>query len=325
MNFAFLSDGHTCTMGWGAVQQVSKPNKNSFYINDFDLAESNPFYVFEHYKECPLADARELLDFFAYLPLVSEWYLSDYEHFRYDFEEAKERFQEKTLTKALLSVCDFSGDVSTKLSSQLKRIPSFDHYFYGHCIEGKGAWGLSPELLLETEQNNLRTMALAGTYAKDKEPRHEPEHQEVISFFKEMAQEHSLEMQVSSPEEYNYAKIKHLKSEVLFKNVDISDIQEWVKRIHPTPALGVSPRNAGNMYFLKALRKTVPAHFGAPFGFCSQESTRLIVAIRGTFFDEKKAFRPIGVGVTAASSLESEWKEISLKRFAMEELCNQLT
>jgi len=325
MNFAFLSDGHKCALGWGSVRQVSEATKNAFYINDFDLTVSQPYYVFEHTKECPLAEAHELLEFFKSLPLVSEWFLSDYEHFRYDFEEVHERFLDKTLTKALLSVCDFSDQISTKLSSQLKRIPKFEHYFYGHCIEGKGAWGLSPELLLETHKKSLRTMALAGTYAKDLEARHQPEHQEVINFFNELAQKYSLEMQISEPREYAYGKIKHLKSEILFENVDISDLQEWIKRIHPTPALGVSPRNSGNLYLLKALRKTVPDLFGAPFGFCSQETASIIVAIRGTFFDDKKAFRPIGVGVTSASSLEAEWKELSLKRLAMEELCSQLT
>ncbi len=325
MNFAFLSDGHKCALGWGAVQQVSGPAKNAFYINNFDLEDSKPYYLFEHTKESSLEEAHQLLEFFAYLPLVSEWYLSDYENFRYDFEELQERISNKTLSKALLSVCDFSDKISTKLSFQLKRIPKFKHYFYGFCLDGKGAWGLSPELLLETEKNQLRTMALAGTYAKDLEPRHEPEHSEVINFFKEVALKHSLDMQITSPQEYTYGKIKHLKSEILFKNVDITDIQEWVRRIHPTPALGVFPRNSDNMDFLKSLRKSLPTHFGAPFGFCSNEATKLIVAIRGTFFNEKEAFRPIGVGVTAASSLEAEWKELSLKRFAMEELCSQLT
>lgn len=325
MNFAFLSDGQVCALGWGNAERFAEPKENAFYINDFDLTVDRPWYHFEHHLICPVSEARQLLEFLSYVPFAGEWSFSSYENFRFNFEEAQENFRAGTLKKVLLSVCDTSGQLTQKLSSLITEVPTAEYYFYGYSFEGEGAWGFSPELLFDFERNSLKTMALAGTFSNDIEERHRPEHQEVVNFFKELAQKYSMEMELKSPEISSYGKIKHLKSEIQFKNLPARSVNEWIRDFHPTPALGVSPRDRENLDFLKKLRQTVPAHFGAPFGFKSDTVCRMIVMIRGTFFDSKRAYRPIGVGVTSASSLESEWKEIALKRLAMEDLWNRLT
>jgi menaquinone-specific isochorismate synthase len=331
MNFALLSDGKSCVLGWGACERSSEPLKNAFYINDFDLADAQPWCRFENFKRLDVGQVTPsevpLAELFAELPLSQNWFLSDYEVFREDFQEAVQAFQAGDFRKVLLSTCDWADREKETLSSKIQSLPALPYFFYAYNFEGKGVWGLSPELLLEHDaaKKTLKTVALAGTYTQTTEERHEPEHNAVLDFFRDLATGYDSLIHFNKIVPSSYGKIKHLKSEILLEKIPDKNLNEWIRAFHPTPALGVSPRNSSTMKKLKDFRKGLPSHFGAPMGFRSDGTSKFIVMIRGVFFDQERLYRPIGVGVTSASNIEAEWKEISLKRLAMEDIWKQLT
>jgi len=93
-------------------------------------------------------------------------------------------------------------------------------------------------------------------------------------------------------------------------------INEVIRVLHPTPAVGVVP---GNPKFMQALCEQralsgIPVAFGAPFGVKVGECFESFVLIRGVFWDRGNAFLPSGCGIVGASKLQEEWQELTLKR-----------
>ncbi|MEZ4815783.1 MAG: chorismate-binding protein [Bdellovibrionota bacterium] len=329
MNFAMLSDAKGCTVGWGDFKKTPQALKNAFYINDFELSDITPWFQFENTKQLSLNEALDLLEMGAVLPFMSDLYLPDYEQFRLDYEEAQSAFEEGFFKKVLLGATEWAAFTAKQSPLKLLELGVEEKlqegmYFYAYSLDGHGAWGLSPELLFKKQSDSIKTMALAGTFAQTVENRHAPEHSEVVEFFRELAAKHKMTMSLGAQQTLPYGKIKHLKSDVSLGQIPDLNLNDWIAEFHPTPALGVSPRNKDTLKAIKKFRSSFPKNFGAPFGFQYEDYFQAIVAIRGFFFDREKVYRPIGVGVTKSSSLVAEWKEISLKRFAMDELIGAL-
>lgn len=99
------------------------------------------------------------------------------------------------------------------------------------------------------------------------------------------------------------------------------NIDDLIKRLHPTPALGPLPRTQDTLSQLIAWRERLrcPAFFGAPFGVLQDGVFHAVVAIRGVHWDGADIAIPSGCGVIEASRLVNEWRELSLKRRAVRE------
>ena len=85
-----------------------------------------------------------------------------------------------------------------------------------------------------------------------------------------------------------------------------------VECLHPTPALGVAPRE--QLGLLKKWRGGKD-RLGAPFGIRWEPDQFLsVVAIRQLSWDENFFYIGNGCGVVAESELDDEWQELKLKR-----------
>jgi hypothetical protein len=51
MDFALLYDGKKCISAWGAYESSAQKKENSFWINDFQLSDLNPWKSFESFEE----------------------------------------------------------------------------------------------------------------------------------------------------------------------------------------------------------------------------------------------------------------------------------
>ena len=96
-------------------------------------------------------------------------------------------------------------------------------------------------------------------------------------------------------------------------------VEDLVRRLHPTPALGPLPRTDETLVALIRWRERLlcPAEFGAPFGLWENGKFDAVVAIRGIWWDDRKVWLPAGCGVIEASRLVNEWRELRLKREAV--------
>jgi isochorismate synthase EntC len=330
MNLCFVSDGRTCAAGWGSYKRSSLIAENSFYINDFDLSKE-PWLKFEHQQITTLKDFSEGLyqKLKFELPVAQSWQVDDRSRFVAGFDLALKVLESDKAKKILLSVCDRAVSAGS-LGGDPSKLPS-NIFFYGFHLDGRGGWGTSPELLLNwsEKKKELSTMALAGTFEKKPEARMDPEHDEVLNFFTILGEKNKVNVKFSEREEVAFGDIKHLKTKVVFETA--ADLNHWIREMHPTPALGISPRNMETMKLLKKFREGLPGYFGAPIGYFGkwgEEASnlcKLAVMIRGNFFEGKKLSRPIGVGVTLASTADAEWNELKIKRNAMDRIWKAIT
>lgn len=182
--------------------------------------------------------------------------------------------------------------------------------------------GLSPEILFERNARDLKTMALAGTRQLDDQycskeflsnPKDREEHEIVVkSILEDLG---SLgEISVSETYVKELKNLAHLRTDINLRlNKDYSN-RDLVKKLHPTPALGVYPKGSLNDWFSMHNKIQDRSLFGAPVLIESGDWARCIVGIRCAFNENGLWKLGSGCGVVPASQWESEWQELHNKR-----------
>ncbi len=91
---------------------------------------------------------------------------------------------------------------------------------------------------------------------------------------------------------------------------------EMVRRLHPTAALGVSPRTpAGERWLREADRGVKRRTYGAPFGVEREDGRALaLVAIRNVQWHHDQVRIGAGAGLLPESRMERELDELRVKR-----------
>ncbi len=174
-------------------------------------------------------------------------------------------------------------------------------------------------------------MALAGTRRdRDREalgslksdPKEMREHGLVIDGISESLEGLGLLLQFPT-EELPLPGLSHLKTRLELRAEQDLSFDELVRRLHPTPALGAYPREAGKAWLSRLDQKSPirRRRFGAPFGARYGElhaselggTGKCVVAIRGLQWRDNELCLPVGCGVIAESQLEREWQELQGK------------
>lgn len=197
-----------------------------------------------------------------------------------------------------------------------------NRYNYGFQFGEEGLCGVTPEILFRVENDQLETMALAGTAAVGgtsllEDRKEQLEHQVVIDHLVEVLAKVGA-VQVGSTDEVSFGMLKHLRTPVRVTLRQTPDFTDLVHRLHPTAALGGWPRSEA----LRSLRSRSGARgrFGAPFGFVDGERMMCVVAIRGLQWRGRHARLMSGCGVVEGSLAEREWRELALKRRSVAEM-----
>lgn len=225
----------------------------------------------------------------------------------------------------------------------------------------EGFVGATPEDLFRVEPaktHKLATMAVAGTRPLERAAelltadKDLYEHALVVEYLRDtLTPLASSPVQVGRTEVEPFGTLAHLVTEVHAELKPGLSIQEIVRTMHPTPALGYSPRktaanlpsanlssadlssanlSSADLSPLKALDQlTCPGEerlgFGAPFVVSRHGRTEAVVAIRQVSFsssegEQLKLRIGSGCGIVKGSELEAEWQELSFKRRAVSEL-----
>ena len=188
--------------------------------------------------------------------------------------------------------------------------------------------GATPELLAKVDGRSLTTMALAGSIGRgqtDKEDdqlghalinsakdRHE--HQLVVMALLMRLASITNKLEIApQPAVYKLPNIQHLFSPVRAKLQTSMGILPIVERLHPTPALGGSPRHLATQFLQEA--EPVPrGWYAAPVGWIDAHLDGVFaVAIRSAVTQEKRAWLYAGGGIVADSEPTKEWDETALK------------
>ncbi len=250
-----------------------------------------------------------------------KWQIPDKPSFQNQFLWVADKIKKNELAKGLPITLQtgqgFSSDAKVQVLKNILEKRS-EQYLYGFWNSNSGFIGFTPEILIQKNENQTGTMALAGTWNKLSNPKPNfqdskirNEHQIVIDdVLNQLKNEKLISQTETAALELEY--LVHLKTEFLFEN---SDTEKFIHQLHPTAALGLYPRSQKlfsefQNFELQNQRK----NFGAPFGFVSARQSFLIVAIRNIFWSNDKISIYSGCGVTGASDFEIEWQELEAKR-----------
>ena len=309
-------------IAWGTPEKSAHPHpeRPSFYAPDFLLADAAPWRIYPHAAAVsPDGLAQQLTG----NPQPRAWREFDAAAFAVTFAKVQDALQRGELAKAVPVVFDHSDKPLDEAEREravraLANLPS-GLMPYGCWDAEEGFLGASPELLFENDGVEIHTMAVAGTAragsAPDdmmEDPKERSEHAFVLDDL--TAQLAPLgAVTRGATRLWRIGILSHLRTDLRVSPESAVDFEDLVRHLHPTPAVGISPR-ADWRRWMGQLDTESRGSFAAPFGLLLPgAAARCLVAIRGVQWNRHGVRCGAGCGLVAGSRLEREVAELRLK------------
>jgi isochorismate synthase EntC len=309
-------------IAWGTPERSAHPHPDrpSFYAPDFLLTDAAPWRI---YPEAAAVSPDGLAHQLTGNPQTRAWREFDAATFAVTFGKVQEALRRGELSKAVPVVFDHSDQPLDEAEREravraLANLPA-GLMPYGCWDAEEGFLGASPELLFENDGVEIHTMAVAGTAragsAPDdmmEDPKERSEHAFVLDDL--TAQLAPLgTVTRGATRLWRIGILSHLRTDLRVSPETTADFEDLVRRLHPTPAVGVSPR-ADWRRWIPQFDTEPRGSFAAPFGLLLPGSmARCLVAIRGVQWNRLGVRCGAGCGLVAGSRLERELAELRLK------------
>jgi menaquinone-specific isochorismate synthase len=327
-------------VGWGPFEQLPfrRPDRPAFFITDFFLDDPRPWRHPESWSELSVAElaAEATTGSADATRLEVHWQPPSLADFAPIFDSAKSAMHRgdfKKIVPVLFERGRFATtgvDVWPHLLARLAHVPP-GMWAYGYSYQRHGLIGITPEVLFRGSERGYSTMALAGTRpaAQAKElltdPKELLEHRLVVDdISRRLAPFGNLE--IGDLGILELPTIAHLATPIAFEESGGSEhkmsFADMVRRLHPTAALGVSPRTqAGERWLREADRGVKRRTFGAPFGLERPDRFALaLVAIRNVQWGGDEVRIGSGAGMLPESRIDREFDELRQKRAQVKSL-----
>ena len=283
------------------------------------------------------------------------WRLPSEKKFDDAFRRIGRAFREEGVKKAVpvvfsrgrAAMSDRFAWIGDRVLAGLGATLSNDLRLYGAWSEESGFLGATPEDLFTRRGDMVSSMAVAGTrawpardsrfgLAKDGDGDSLAEF--IEDFLKDAKERNEHELVVrdidavlggaekSETRVQRFGALFHLVTDLTKKQSGLTSILSLVTGLHPTPALGVAPRDS-SLRLLKELHEicgegVARGNFGAPFVVKHEGEVHAVVAIRQmrwSFDDSDRAEIIVGsgCGIVPESQVEREWTELAAKRQAV--------
>jgi len=202
---------------------------------------------------------------------------------------------------------------------QLKAVTP-NSYHFAFQFKRSVFLGASPERLYRRYQRSVESEALAGTMPKSRDPqllrdsgKNQYEHALVVDAindsFKEFCVEFSRDKQ---PGILTLPNGHHLITKFLGQLKDGVNDEDILQFLHPTPALGGTPREQA-MAVIRKLEGFSRGWYGAPIGYVGLDWSEFVVGIRSGLVRDKKLYVFAGAGIVKGSVADGEWDEVENK------------
>ena len=188
--------------------------------------------------------------------------------------------------------------------------------------------GASPELLARTHAGQLESEAVAGTVQRASDPAHDEvlvrtlmesgkdlhEHALVVDSI--TARLRTIAMDVHSevrPRVLDLANVHHLVTPIRARLGDSVSLLDVVRELHPTPAVGGTPR-LDALTYLRKFEAMDRGWYAAPIGWVGDNGDgAFAVALRCAVLTEDRAWAFAGAGIVEGSDPLGEWQETQAK------------
>lgn len=206
-----------------------------------------------------------------------------------------------------------------------------DCYVFG-IWRGDGAFvGATPERLVRVDGQEVRASTLAGSIARGataEEDRalarqllasekdraeHEVVRRTMLEALEESCDDVTSE---NEPSLLTLPQVHHLHTAVHARLRPGHSLLELVGRLHPTPAVGGSPREAA-LRFLRDHERLDRGWYAAPIGWMQRDAAEFAVALRSALIRGPEASLYAGCGIVADSDPDHEFAESEIKLVSM--------
>lgn len=224
----------------------------------------------------------------------------------------------------------FKKLVLTRKKSIVTPLPECQKIFENACqlyprlmimlfhTEETGTWIVaSPEILVDGQQKQLHTIALAGTmpyqegYAEwSKKNMHEQ--QIVERYIEDTITPLCTRITKDGPVTMRAGNLQHLRTDFRFSLQEDCTLGQLISQLHPTPAVCGLPKSQALEFIAKneGLDRSYYSGFAGPVGI--NDETHLYVLLRCAAIDSHATLYA-GGGIMPASTLDSEWQETEKK------------
>lgn len=262
-----------------------------------------------------------------YPPLAkASWMEPSKADFEVAFNISQARIKNNEIKKSVPAVFARSAQKVTNAEKaqmilHLLQAPTVLHV-YGFWQNGEGMLGATPEVLFNYSEGILETMAFAGTCPKSEvhlrsslleDPKEKQEHQLVLDDLTALLAKYGS-VKSEGPYILELPTLYHLRTDIHVRCEIQPDYLGLTKELHPTPALGVAPRDQGYKWMQQFPGQAGRRRFGAPFGFFAAKEAVCVVAIRNLQWNNNESMIGSGCGLVADSEIEREWRELYQKR-----------
>ncbi len=180
-----------------------------------------------------------------------------------------------------------------------------------------GMWmGASPELLLARNNEQIQTMALAGTRSAGQGDFGDKELEEqdiVLQYLEKTLKPYSKSLNITNKTKANSGHLTHLKNEISAELRDpTQNIFPIIRALHPTPAVAGLPKKEA-MDFLVKEEGFSRSYYAGYLGLHAKNASHLFVNLRCMQVLGEKQYIYVGAGLTAQSNPELEWLETEEK------------
>jgi len=222
-------------------------------------------------------------------------------------------------------------DIDVVVTLRHLRASHPDCYVFGIWRGDAAFVGATPERLVRVDGSQVRASTLAGSIgrgATEKEDQalaaellasekdraeHEVVRRTMLEALEESCDDVTSE---EAPSILTLPQVHHLHTAVRARLRPGYTVLELVGRLHPTPAVGGSPREAA-LRFLREHERLDRGWYAAPIGWVQRDAAEFAVALRSALIRGPHASLYAGCGIVADSDPDHEFAESELKLVSM--------
>lgn len=250
------------------------------------------------------------------------------DYYAVDFANFHSQLELGTFRKIVLARCaeEELSESIPPMDLFLKACEQYPRMFISLvCTEKGGCWlTASPEILLEGNGADWRTIALAGTVRLEGEQlsgegetvnwstKNIQEQRYVATYIAECLEQFTSDFSEEGPSSVRAANLVHLRSDFTFTLPSKEHLGDLIQALYPTPAVCGLPKRE-TFHFITHNEHTPRLYYSGFQGWLGEEETHLYVSLRCMKMEGKRCYLYAGGGLLKDSTEELEWQETEAK------------